>query len=58
MPAALVVSGKVIDAVTRQPIKAFRVVPGVRSSETQMYWNESKSFIGLRRPLPDPPDSR
>ena len=32
-PAALVVSGKVIDAVTKKPIKKFRVVPGVRSSE-------------------------
>ena len=27
-PGPLVVSGKVIDAVTREPIKAFRVVPG------------------------------
>ena len=28
VPGPLVVSGKVIDAVTRKPIKAFRVVPG------------------------------
>ena len=28
VPGPLVVSGKVIDAVTREPIKAFRVVPG------------------------------
>ena len=31
-PPALVVSGKVIDAVTKKPIKEFRVVPGVRST--------------------------
>ena len=28
VPGPLVVSGKVVDAVTRQPIKTFRVVPG------------------------------
>ena len=44
VPDPLVVSGKVIDAVTRKPIKAFRVVPGVRSSETHMNWVESESF--------------
>jgi RNA polymerase sigma factor (sigma-70 family) len=44
VPDALVVSGRVIDAVTRQPIKAFRVVPGVRSSETHMNWVPSQSF--------------
>lgn len=43
-PPALVVSGKVIDAVTRLPIKAFRVVPGIRSSETHMNWARSESF--------------
>ena len=44
VPDPLVVSGKVIDSVTRQPIKAFRVVPGVRSSETHMNWVPSESF--------------
>jgi len=43
-PAALVVSGKVIDAETKQPIKAFRVVPGIRSSKSQMNWAEGLSF--------------
>ena len=44
VPDPLVVSGKVIDAVTRKPIKSFRVVPGVRSSETHMNWVDSESF--------------
>ena len=44
VPDPLVVSGKVFDAVTRQPIKEFRVVPGVRSSESHMNWVESESF--------------
>ncbi len=44
LPAALVVSGKVIDAETKQPIKAFRVVPGIRSSPTHMNWVPSQAF--------------
>ena len=37
-----------IDAVTKKPIKTFRVVPGVRSGETDMNWKpEVKPF----RPL-------
>jgi beta-lactamase regulating signal transducer with metallopeptidase domain/uncharacterized GH25 family protein len=44
LPPTLVVSGKVIDAETRQPIKAFRVVPGVRSSPTHMNWVPSQTF--------------
>jgi len=40
----LVVSGKVIDADTKKPIRAFRVVPGVRSSETHMNWVPSETF--------------
>ena len=44
VPDPLVVSGKVIDAATKKPIKAFRVVPGVRSSETHMNWVPSESF--------------
>lgn len=43
-PPALVVSGRVIDAVTRAPIKAFRVVPGIRSSDTHMNWARGGSF--------------
>ena len=37
-PAALVVSGNVIDAETKKPIQKFQVVPGIRGSETQMNW--------------------
>jgi protocatechuate 3,4-dioxygenase beta subunit len=44
LPAALVVSGKVIDAVTKKPVKAFGVVPGIRSSETHMNWARGESF--------------
>ena len=41
---ALVVSGKVVDAATKKPIKEFRVVPGGRDSQGQMYWNRKESF--------------
>jgi len=44
LPASLVVSGKVVDAVTKGPIREFRVVPGIRSSETHMNWVESEGF--------------
>ncbi len=43
-PPALVVTGKVIDAVTKKPIKAFRVVPGVRSGVDHMNWVPSQTF--------------
>ncbi|HEX3450316.1 MAG TPA: carboxypeptidase regulatory-like domain-containing protein [Isosphaeraceae bacterium] len=42
--APLVVSGKVVDAETKQPIKTFRVVPGFRSSQSPVYWDGSGSF--------------
>ena len=45
VPGPLVVSGKIIDAVTRQPIKTFRVVPGGRYEQGQMFWNRKDSFI-------------
>ena len=41
MSAALIVSGKVIDAGTKLPIKAFRVVPGIRSDKSTVYWDGS-----------------
>lgn len=44
LPATLVVSGKVVDAATKQPIPEFRVVPGIRSSETHMNWVRGESF--------------
>ncbi len=43
-PSALVISGKVIDAVTKKPIKAFRVVPGGRYNQNEMIWNRNESF--------------
>ena len=44
LPAALVVSGKVIDAETKEPVKEFRVIPGIRSSETHMNWSRGEGF--------------
>ncbi|MAG93829.1 MAG: hypothetical protein CMJ48_08785 [Planctomycetaceae bacterium] len=43
-PPALVMTGKVIDAETKKPIKKFRVIPGVRSSETHMNWVRGGEF--------------
>jgi RNA polymerase sigma factor (sigma-70 family) len=40
----LVISGKVVDAVTKEPIKQFRVVPGIRSSGTHMNWVPREAF--------------
>jgi Carboxypeptidase regulatory-like domain len=40
---ALVVSGKVVDAVTKQPIKKFRVVPGFRAADTEMHYARNDS---------------
>lgn len=37
-------SGKVVDAETKLPIKTFRVVPGIRSSESPVYWIGYESF--------------
>ena len=45
LPAALVVSGKVSDAETGEPIKVFRVIPGFRSSATEMNWIHGQSFL-------------
>ncbi len=42
--APLVVSGKVVDAETKQPIKTFRVVPGFRSSQSPVYWDGLGGF--------------
>ncbi|HEX4143613.1 MAG TPA: carboxypeptidase regulatory-like domain-containing protein [Pirellulales bacterium] len=42
--AALVVSGRVIDAETRQPIKSFQVVPGDRFHDGQIIWQRSEQF--------------
>jgi beta-lactamase regulating signal transducer with metallopeptidase domain/protocatechuate 3,4-dioxygenase beta subunit len=45
VPGPLVVSGKVIDAATREPIKAFRVIPGRRYDRRQMTWDRQDSFV-------------
>ena len=42
---ALVVSGKVVDAVTKEPIKKFRVVPGFRSAEKEMHCARSENYV-------------
>jgi uncharacterized GH25 family protein len=44
VPGALVVSGKVVDAETREPIKAFQVVPGRRDDQGRMSWNRREGF--------------
>ena len=45
-PPALVVSGRVIDAKTKQPIKQFHVIPGLRNSDPRlgMNWIPRDSF--------------
>ena len=42
---ALVVSGKVIDAVTHKPIREFRVVPGGRDNQSPIFWKQNQSFV-------------
>jgi protocatechuate 3,4-dioxygenase beta subunit len=47
VPPALVISGKVVDAETKQPIKTFRVVRGTRWMEQQqVYWDTNNKLIG------------
>ena len=46
VPPALVISGTVIDAETKQPIKAFQVVPGIRSSGTNVNWSHGETTTG------------
>ena len=41
----LVISGNVVDAETKTPIKSFRVIPGIRFSEDRaVYWDLDHSF--------------
>ncbi|HET6883470.1 MAG TPA: M56 family metallopeptidase, partial [Pirellulales bacterium] len=44
LPPALVVSGNVVDAETQQPLAEFRVIPGIRSSESHMNWVRREQF--------------
>ena len=39
------VSGKVVDAVTKAPIKRFRVVTGFRSTEKEMHYARGENYI-------------
>ena len=41
----LVVSGKVIDAVTHKPIREFRVTPGGRDNQSPIFWKQNLSFV-------------
>jgi hypothetical protein len=44
VPPALVVSGKVVDAETKQPIKQFRVARGIRDPQLQLSWDPGNRF--------------
>jgi protocatechuate 3,4-dioxygenase beta subunit len=47
VPPALVISGKVVDAETKQPIKTFRAVRGTRWTEQQqVYWDTNNKVVG------------
>jgi RNA polymerase sigma factor (sigma-70 family) len=41
---ALVISGKVVDAATKQPVKEFLVVPGIRWDAAHMNWARGEGF--------------
>ncbi len=42
---ALVVSGKVVDAVTKNPIKKFRVVPGFQAADQEMHYARNENHL-------------
>lgn len=45
-PPLLVISGTVTDAETKQPVKAFTVVPGLRGEPgTEVQWTRSEQFV-------------
>ena len=44
LPPTLVISGTVVDAATRRPIKSFKVIPGVRYGERNMGWVDREAF--------------
>src|SRR5690349_20094248 len=41
---ALVISGTVTDAKTKEPIKSFRVIPGNRYGQGQLFWNRQEAY--------------
>jgi carboxypeptidase family protein len=42
-PPMLVVSGKVIDATSKEPINKFRVVPGWRWEDARLHWSQDEA---------------
>lgn len=46
VPDPLVVSGKVIDASTGEPIRSFQVIPGGRRPYGNLFWNREEGFAG------------
>jgi hypothetical protein len=45
VPGPLVVSGKVIDADNKKPIKQFQVVPGSRDGHGNPFWYRKEAFL-------------
>jgi uncharacterized GH25 family protein len=43
-PAPLIITGTVVDAISKQPIKSFRVVPGIRSRDSHIDWVRQESY--------------
>ncbi|MHC5541801.1 carboxypeptidase-like regulatory domain-containing protein, partial [Singulisphaera rosea] len=43
-PPLLVISGSVLDAKTKEPIRSFRVVPGIRFEPQHTSWTRGESF--------------
>ena len=44
---ALVISGKVVDAETKEPIKKFQVIPGIRSDPGHVFWDQRDIFTAI-----------
>jgi Carboxypeptidase regulatory-like domain len=45
VPAGLVISGKVLDAETKQPIKAFRLLTGYLLMGGQLFWSNTGNVV-------------
>ena len=43
-PPALVITGKVINAETKVPVKSFRVIPGIRFNDNRNHWSRTEEF--------------
>ncbi len=42
-PSLLVISGKVVDAKTKEPVNKFRVVPGWRWEDSRLHWSQDEA---------------